>query len=73
MPSSKSFKDSSKDASPLSKQFAAAYKEIWQESVIQKEAVTFTQENGVPCVRAFLTCEKEIGKNQEIFVEKISD
>lgn len=55
------------------KQFAAAYKEIWQESVIQKEAVTFTQENGVPCVRAFLTCEKEIGKNQEIFVEKISD
>lgn len=55
------------------KNFTAAYKDIWQESTILAESVTFAQDGGVPCVCAFVTCEKEIGVNQEIFVEKISD
>lgn len=55
------------------KNFAVAYKEIWQESVILEENVVFLEDSNTPCVRACLTCEKEIGVNQEIFVEKISD
>lgn len=55
------------------KNFAAAYKRIWQESVILEEAIVFETEGNTPCVRGKLTCEKEIGVNQEIFVEKISD
>lgn len=55
------------------KNFAAAYKAIWQESVILEETVTFAREANTATVRAAVTCEKEIGINQEIFVEKISD
>lgn len=66
--------DSTDGARYAAKNFAAAYKQIWQESVILEEDVTFeTAGKEAPCVRGKLTCEKEIGVNQEIFVEKTSD
>lgn len=55
------------------KNFTAAYKTLWQEGVIEAETVSFSDDGGAPSVRACITCEKEIGVNQEIFVEKISD
>lgn len=55
------------------KTFAAAYKTLWQEGVIETETVSFSTDSGAPSVRACITCEKEIGVQQEIFVEKISD
>lgn len=55
------------------KQFAAAYKAVWNESVILAEQVTFDFENTEPFIHGTVTCEKEIGINREIFVEKISD
>lgn len=53
--------------------FADAYRALFSKSVILEEYVVFEQVNGVPSVRASVTLEKEIGVNQEIFVEKISD
>ena len=35
--------------------------------------ISFDFDKETPFVRGKITCEKEIGINQEIFVEKISD
>lgn len=55
------------------KQLACAYKSLWSDSVILSENVVFDFENPEPFIHGTVTCEKEIGINQEIFVEKISD
>ncbi len=55
------------------KQYACAYKTLWSESVILSEDISFDFESTAPTVYGIVTCEKEIGINQEIFVEKISD
>lgn len=55
------------------KKYAATYKQLWEESVILQTNVTFDFEGAQPSVSGCITCEKEIGINQEIFVEKISD
>lgn len=55
------------------KQLACAYKSLWSDCVLLSEDITFDFENAEPATRGTVTCEKEIGINQEIFVEKISD
>lgn len=55
------------------KELACAYKALWSDSVLLSESITFDFENPEPFIRGTVTCEKEIGLNQEIFVEKISD
>lgn len=55
------------------KQLANVYQALWNESVILSEDIAFDFENTEPSIRGTVTCEKEIGINQEIFVEKISD
>lgn len=55
------------------KKFAAAYGKLWRESVILSNQVTFDYFSAQPSVTGKLLCEKEIGANQKIFVEKISD
>ena len=57
----------------VAKQLACAYKSLWSDSVILSEDITFDFENAEPATHGTVTCEKEIGINQEIFVEKISD
>lgn len=55
------------------KKYVTAYKALWQESVILETNVTFDLTSDRPSVSGTIQCEKEIGVNQEIFVEKISD
>ena len=55
------------------KKYAAAYKDLWAESVILETNITFDLKSEQPSVSGTILCEKEIGVNQEIFVEKISD
>lgn len=55
------------------KLFAEEYRAIWLDSVILTTDISFDFDKETPFVRGKITCEKEIGINQEIFVEKISD
>ena len=53
--------------------FAARFAELWTDSVILHTALTFDFEAEDPYISGTVLCEKEIGINQQIFVEKISD
>ena len=52
---------------------AARFAELWTDSVILHTALTFDFEAEDPYISGTVLCEKEIGINQQIFVEKISD
>lgn len=55
------------------KKYVSAYKTLWEESVILETDISFDLTSERPSVSGSIQCEKEIGVNQEIFVEKISD
>ncbi len=65
--------DSADKARYAVKKYAALYKTLWEESVILQTEVAFDLDSAQPSVSGCIICEKEIGINQEIFVEKISD
>lgn len=52
------------------KKYASAYKKLWEESTILETDITFDLGSEQPSVSGTILCEKEIGVNQEIFVEK---
>ncbi len=54
-------------------QFASCYAALWIQSVILETHLTFDYASENPSVTGTVLCEKEIGINQQIFVEKISD
>ena len=68
-----SLPSSDSQARYAAKLFAEEYRAIWLDSVILTTDISFEFDKETPFVRGKITCEKEIGINQEIFVEKISD
>lgn len=55
------------------KLLAEEYRRIWQDSVVLETDISLDFDTDAPYARGKIVCEKEIGVNQEIFVEKISD